>query len=82
MAPHHGSLTTDQDGLIAWCQPSTIVISGSHRSLDPRVFEVYSPSGQRVLHTARDHAIRLRIEPDGSMHWSSWVHGSWQTIDD
>ncbi len=82
MAPHHGSLTTKQDGLIAWCQPSTIVISGSHRSLDPRVFQVYSPSGQKVLHTARDHALQLCIEPNGSMLWNRWLDNQWRAIED
>jgi competence protein ComEC len=82
MAPHHGSLTTKQDGLIEWCQPSTIVISGSHRSLDPRVFQVYSPSGQKVLHTARDHAVQLCIEPNGSMLWNRWLDNQWRAIED
>ena len=80
MAPHHGSLTSKQDGLIAWCKPSTIVISGSHRSLDPRVFETYSPNGQTVLHTAREHALRLMILPDGSMLWFRWQDNAWQPI--
>jgi competence protein ComEC len=82
MAPHHGSLTTNQDGLIAWSQASTVVISGSHRSLDPRVFEVYSPDGQKVLHTARDHAIRLRIDPAGSMRWYQWQEKAWSQMKD
>jgi competence protein ComEC len=82
MAPHHGSLTTKQDELIAWCQPSTIVISGSHRSLNPRVFQAYSPAQQNILHTAKDHALQLRIKPDGSMHWSHWANNQWQVIQD
>jgi beta-lactamase superfamily II metal-dependent hydrolase len=80
MAPHHGSLTSKQDDLIAWCKPSTIVISGSHRSLDPRVFETYSPDGQTVLHTAREHALRLMILPDGSMLWFRWQDNAWRSI--
>jgi competence protein ComEC len=80
MAPHHGSLTSRQDKLIAWCSPSTIVISGSYKSLDPRVFETYSPSGQDVLHTAKDHALQLRIEPNGSMQWYQWSENHWLTI--
>ena len=80
MAPHHGSLTSRQDKLIAWCSPSTIVISGSYKSLDARVFETYSPSGQDVLHTAKDHALQLRIEPNGSMQWYQWSENHWLTI--
>jgi competence protein ComEC len=80
MAPHHGSLTSRQDKLIAWCSPSTIVISGSYKSLDPRVFETYSPSGQEVLHTAKDHALQLCIEPNGSMHWYRWSENHWLKI--
>lgn len=82
MAPHHGSLTTKQAGLIAWCQPMSIVISGSHRSLNQQVLKAYSPSGQNVLHTARDHALQLRIEPDGKMQWSRWAENRWQVIQD
>lgn len=77
MAPHHGSLSTEQDGLIAWCQPSSVVISGSHRSLNAQVLKAYSPSGQNVLHTARDHALQLRIESDGKMQWSRWSENRW-----
>ena len=80
MAPHHGSLTSKQDSLIGWCKPSTIVISGSYKSLEPRVFEVYSPSGQDVLHTARDHALQLRIEPEGSMQWYRWSENQWLQV--
>lgn len=80
MAPHHGSLTSRQDKLIAWCSPSTIVISGSYKSLDPRVFKTYSPSGQNVLHTAKDHALQLRIEPNGAMQWYQWSEKHWQKI--
>ena len=80
MAPHHGSMTTRNDRLIDWCRPSTIVISGSYRSSEPRVIETYSPNHEQVFHTARDHAIRLEIEPNGSMHWFRWSDRHWERI--
>jgi len=80
MAPHHGSLTAKQDELIAWCQPSSIIISGSHKSLDPRTLDAYSPNGQWLFHTARDHALQLRIDPSGKLDWYHWQDNRWQTL--
>jgi competence protein ComEC len=80
MAPHHGSTSTKPDGLIQWCQPSSVVISGSHRSLTPKVFQVYSPDHQYVVHTAKDHALQIRIQRDGTLLWTRWNDNRWQAI--
>ena len=80
MAPHHGSLTANPKPLIAWATPETIIISGSARSVATKVFETYSPEDQQVLHTARDHALRLTVDPKGTMHWYHWSQNHWQRI--
>lgn len=80
MAPHHGSLTANPKPLIAWATPETIIISGSARSVSPKVIESYSPDEQQVLHTARDHALRLTIDPKGTMTWHHWSQNRWQRI--
>jgi competence protein ComEC len=80
MAPHHGSLTANPKPLIAWATPETIIISGSARSVATKVFETYSPEDQQVLHTARDHALRLTVDTKGTMHWYHWSQNHWQRI--
>lgn len=78
MAPHHGSLTSNHEQLIAWCKPSSIIISGSHKSLQADSLKAFSPSGQSVLHTARDHALQLRIDSHGNLQWYRWMENRWQ----
>ena len=60
MAPHHGSLNSKSDALLRWCNPATVVISGSARAVSPRVLDAFADEHREVFVTARDHAIRLR----------------------
>lgn len=80
MAPHHGSLTTHQSELFRWATPETVIISGSERSVSPEVFQTYAPNRQQVLHTARDHALQLVVESNGTTHWYRWTINRWQPI--
>jgi len=80
MAPHHGSLTTHQSELFRWAKPETVIISGSERSVTPEVLQTYAPDRQRVLHTARDHALQLTVDSNGNMSWFRWTNNRWQPI--
>lgn len=80
MAPHHGSLTTHQSALFRWATPETVVISGSERSVTPEVFHTYAPDRQKVLHTARDHALQLVVDSSGTSTWHRWTNNRWQPI--
>lgn len=62
MAPHHGSGGSDPPGLIDWCSPEHVIISGSRRDVSPRVTEAYAARGAQVLHTAIDGAVTVVVE--------------------
>jgi len=61
MAPHHGSGGSDPLGLIEWCSPETVVISGSRRDVSPAVTRAYSARGAKVFHTALDGAVTVTL---------------------
>ncbi len=77
MAPHHGSLNSKSDTLLKWCNPQTVVISGSTRAVSPRVLEAFAAEDREVFVTARDHAIRIEIAKDGSIVKKHWVANRW-----
>jgi competence protein ComEC len=78
MAPHHGSLNSKSDSLLAWCNPKMIVISGSHRAVSPRVLSSFAADDRKVYVTVIHHAIRIEIDRKGNVsvkqslsdHWS------------
>jgi len=76
MAPHHGSLSHDTSGLLQWCRPRVIVISGGERAMRPAVIERYSNCEQLGI-TFRDGAIRVSIDPDGSYQSLRWDGKQW-----
>ena len=78
MAPHHGSLNSKSDALLAWCAPEVIVISGANRAQSTRVLDAFAAKDRRVLVTARDHAIRIEISPNGSIETKHWVVDHWE----
>ena len=80
MAPHHGSLNSKSNALLNWCNPSTIVISGSTRAVSPRVLEAFAAEDREVFVTARDHAIRIEISQDGSIIKKHWVANRWMEL--
>jgi competence protein ComEC len=61
MAPHHGSGGSDPPGLIEWCSPGTVVISGGRRDVSPAVTDAYAARGAKVFHTALDGAVTVTI---------------------
>nr|MCU0708792.1 ComEC/Rec2 family competence protein [Pirellula sp.] len=80
MAPHHGSLAAKAERLIAWAQPSWVVISGSTRAVSPRVIDTLTPEGGRLLITARDRAIRVEIDALGALKVKQWNSPGWVDI--
>ena len=80
MAPHHGSLNSKSKDLLRWCDPDTVVISGSHRAVSPRVLESFVAEKRRVFVTVRDHAIRIEIAKDGKLVTKHWVKDKWEPL--
>ncbi|MEQ1824563.1 MAG: ComEC/Rec2 family competence protein [Pirellula sp.] len=80
MAPHHGSLNSKSDALLDWCQPETIVISGSRRATSSRIIESFSAHDRKVYVTARDHAVRLEIHADGKIDAKHWETDHWAPL--
>lgn len=63
LAPHHGSRASNPPGLIQWCAPRWIVISGDRRQVDASLPE--DPRGAGILHTAVHGAIAIRMDRTG-----------------
>ena len=80
MAPHHGSLNSKSDALLRWCNPETVVISGSTRAVSPRVLDSFKADNREVFVTARDHAIRIEIDQQGKIEKKHWVIDQWKTL--
>ncbi len=56
-APHHGSLGSNPEGLIEWCSPRRVVVSGGPRWFAPGVLAAYRRSGAEVYHTFLHGAV-------------------------
>lgn len=80
MAPHHGSISQDPRPLIQWCQPRWIAISGSDRALAPKALAPYSDPNRSVWVTAREGAIRIEIDADGSIRADHWASNRWNRL--
>ncbi len=78
LAPHHGSLHSQSEKIVKWCQPKTIIVSGSERTLSPRVMKAFEAEDREFLLTARDHALRTIIHSDGKVENFRWSDGAWQ----
>jgi competence protein ComEC len=74
-APHHGAGLQQQIAFADWARPEWVVISGADPDTVQQAQAEYAARGARVLHTARDGAIRLEIEP-GAVQLGRW-QGSW-----
>lgn len=61
LAPHHGSRGSDPPGLIEWCSPEYVAISGSLRDVSASVAAAYAARGAQVFHTALDGAVSVTI---------------------
>jgi len=70
LVPHHGSRQSNPPGLIAWCTPQWVIISGGGTAAGGRgetapIEAAYRAGGGRVLHTADAGAVRVRIDGTG-----------------
>jgi competence protein ComEC len=77
MAPHHGSLAESPDGILKWSNAGVVIISGSARANQPAVQSAYSSGNRKLLITARDRAIEIRITADGTMNIYRWDGIAW-----
>lgn len=69
MAPHHGSTRSNPRGVVEWCRPEYVVISGSRdfelgRDGDAVAREFYA-AGSTVLHTSQHGAVRFQLDAAG-----------------
>jgi competence protein ComEC len=80
MAPHHGSISQDPRPLIEWCRPRWIAISGSDRALAPKALAPYSAPNRSVWVTAREGAIRIEIDDDGTIRADHWASDRWNRL--
>jgi competence protein ComEC len=69
MVPHHGSTRSNPRGLVEWCRPEYVVISGSRdfelgRDADIVAKEFFA-AGSSVLHTSQHGAVRFAIGTAG-----------------
>ncbi|RMF99911.1 MAG: hypothetical protein D6741_07675 [Planctomycetota bacterium] len=57
VAPHHGSRSSNPTGLIDWCRPECVIVSGS----PSQGTRLNAPPGVCVYHTAVAGAIVVRL---------------------
>lgn len=65
LAPHHGSRASHPSGLIPWCTPHLVVISGSASRDLHQATAAYLAEGREVAHTAKEGAVCVRIDEEG-----------------
>ena len=61
-APHHGSIRSLPNEMLAWCLPTYVAISGGERENTLKVRSAYSAIGSRILNTVVDGAITVAFE--------------------
>lgn len=72
LAPHHGSVRSNPPGMVAWCQPEWVVISGgSGGDREGTVERAYAADGATVLHTAERGAVTVIVDA-ASLEVSAW----------
>jgi competence protein ComEC len=68
MAPHHGSVRSNPQGLAEWCRPEHVVISGARDFElgrdDEMVARSFYAAGATVYHTAQHGSIRFEFNRD------------------
>ncbi len=77
MAPHHGSMHMDADVVLQWARPRETIVSGGKRAAEPAVTEMLSAAGGGVHVTAKEGAIRVRINAGGEIEIRSWSQQPW-----
>ncbi|MGD9647767.1 MAG: ComEC/Rec2 family competence protein [Pirellulales bacterium] len=65
LAPHHGSARSNPPGMVAWCRPEWVVISGGQGGdRDGAVERAYAADGAQVLHTAVHGAVTVTVNAE------------------
>ncbi|TWU57877.1 ComEC/Rec2 family competence protein [Rubripirellula reticaptiva] len=77
MAPHHGSLAMDAAVVLQWFRPAEAIVSGGQRAERPAVAAMLGTYGSRVHVTARDGAVRVRMDSNGETEVRSWLSDPW-----
>jgi competence protein ComEC len=77
IAPHHGSPDSEPDKVLDWCRPECVLISGGKVDYRPAVLEPYQRGSDRLLHTHRDGAVRIEIDPEGT-RIKTFGEGEWR----
>jgi len=75
-APHHGSAVEQQEAFADWARPAWVIFSGANPYSVQAAAAAYEARGARVLHTARDGAVRVEIGSD-EFHVQRW-RGDWR----
>lgn len=65
LAPHHGSRASRPPGLMRWCTPRIVVVSGSASRDLAQTMAAYRAEKTQVLHTAREGAVHVRMDEGG-----------------
>lgn len=74
LAPHHGSRRSNPPGLVEWCRPGLVVISGSRRFDGGQSKESYHSAGVHVLHTAHEGAVFVTVDSRGQWTASTFLN--------
>lgn len=77
MAPHHGSLSMNADAVLAWARPAQTIVSGSRRAARVEVEQMLSVTGSEVHVTAREGAVRVRLDDLGKIQIRTWLNQPW-----
>lgn len=75
-APHHGGNLAQQIAFADWARSNWVIFSGADPERVHLAEAAYNQRGARSLHTARDGAIQVQIEP-GRFRLSHW-QGTWK----
>lgn len=80
MSPHHGSLQQDVRPILDWHRPSIVVVSGGYRAARPEVKLAQSQNGADCLVTAEHGAVRITIDPSGTVAADHWEENQWRSF--
>lgn len=77
-APHHGGNLPQQIAFADWAQANWVIFSGADPERVQLVEAAYNERGARSVHTARDGAVQIQIQPGRFqiLHWQ----GFWKQI--